>query len=78
MNNEMKPSLLLGLSALLFCQCESVSTPSERRTSLTDSGLSPAERVRDQKNRPVSDDPSDPLHKVHARDGTVGFNVLEF
>lgn len=74
----MKPFLMLGFSAVLLCQCESVSTPSSGRPSLTDSGLSPAERVRDQKNRPVSDDPSDPMHKVHAKDGTVGINVLEF
>ncbi|MDB6069732.1 MAG: hypothetical protein JWL81_903 [Verrucomicrobiales bacterium] len=78
LNSRMKPYLMLGFSAVLFCQCESVSTPSSGGRSLTDSGLSPAERVRDQKNRPVSDDPSDPMHKVHAKDGTVGIKVLEF
>jgi hypothetical protein len=70
--------LLLSLSAVLLCQCETVTSPSDNRPSLTESGLSPTERVRAEKNRPLSADPSDPMHKVRAADGAVGVSVLQF
>jgi hypothetical protein len=74
----MKNLLLLIFVPGLLCQCETVTSPSDVRPSLTDSGLSPAERVRAEKNRPLSADPSDPLHRVRAADGAVGLSVLQF
>ena len=70
--------LLLSATLLLLCQCESMPVTPDRRPSLTDSGLSPAERVRAEKNRPLSTDPGDPLSKVRAQDGTVGVSVMQF
>jgi len=65
-------------ACLLLCHCETVTSPSGRRTSLTQSGLTPSERVEADKNRPLSSDPTDPMNKVHARDGAVGYRLLEF
>lgn len=70
--------LLLSLMLPLLCQCGSAKVTPDRRPSLTDSGLSPEERGRMEKNRPLSSDPADPLHKVHAADGAAGFSVMEF
>lgn len=74
----MKKLLLLAVIPTWFCQCEAVTSPSDPRPSLTDSGLSPAEREQAEKDKPLSADPSDPLHKVEAADGAVGLNVLQF
>ncbi len=74
----MKPLVFPIAICLLLCQCETVPGPSDTGRSLTDSGLSPSERVRAAKNKPLSSDPSDPLHKVRTADGTVGVNVLQF
>jgi hypothetical protein len=74
----MKKLLLLISVPGMLCQCETVTSPSDVRPSLTDSGLSPAERVRAEQNRPLSSDPTDPLHKVRAADGAVGVSVLQF
>ena len=72
-------SLCVGVSAcLLLCQCETVTSPSDPRPSLTDSGLSPAERVRAEKNRPLSSDPADPMNKVRTDDGAVSVSVMQF
>lgn len=77
--NMKIPSLLLcSLGPLLLCQCETVTSPSDNRPSLTESGLSPTERVRAEKNRPLSADPSDPMNKVRTADGAVGVSVLQF
>ena len=70
--------LLFVPVTLLLCQCESVPGPDVPRSALTDSGLSPAERVRAAQNKPLSSDPTDPLNKVRAADGAVGVRVLEF
>lgn len=74
----MKSMFLPVISCLFLCQCESVSSPSDRRLSLTDSGLSPAERERAARNRALSRDRNDPLSKVHTNNGAVGVSVLEF
>ena len=74
----MKNLLMAAMVCLVFCQCETVSRPSDRRTSLTDSGLSPSERVRAARNRPLSSDPSDPLYKVRTTETGVGVSVFQF
>ncbi len=74
----MKPYLFAAASCLLLCQCETVTSPSDRRASLTNSGLSPSEREEAAKNRRLSDDTTDPMNKVHSRDGAVGVSVMEF
>lgn len=74
----MKRFFLVGLAGLMLCQCENVARPSARRTSLVDSGLSPAERVRAAKNRPLSQDPKDPWSKMRAVDSGVAVSVLQF
>ena len=74
----MKRFFLAGLVGLMLCQCENVASPSARRASLVDSGLSPAERVRAAKHRPLSTDPGDPLSKVRAVDSGVAVSVLQF
>ena len=74
----MKNLTLPVMVCLLLCQCETVSSPSDRRLSLTDSGLSPAERERAARNRALSGDRNDPLSKVHTNNGAVGVSVLEF
>ena len=72
-------SLFMSLAGcLLLCQCETVSSPSDARPSLTDSGLSPSERVGAEKSRPLSSDPTDPLNKVRSADGAVGVSVMQF
>ncbi len=74
----MKSMILSVMLCLLLCQCETVSSPSDRRLSLTDSGLSPEERERAARNRTMSTDRNDPMSKVHTNDGAVGLSVLEF
>ncbi len=74
----MKNVIFPVMVCLLLCQCETVSSPSDRRLSLTDSGLSPAERERAARNRALSGDRNDPLSKVHTNNGAVGVSVLEF
>jgi hypothetical protein len=74
----MKKFLLLVSVPGLLCQCETVTSPSDHRPSLTESGLSPEERVQAEKDRPLSSDPSDPLNKVQTADGAVGLSVLQF
>ncbi len=74
----MKRFFLAGLVGLMLCQCENVASPAARRSSLVDSGLSPSERVRAAKNRPLSLDPKDPLSKMRAVDSGVAVSVLQF
>jgi hypothetical protein len=74
----MKSMILSVVVCLLLCQCETVSSPSDRRLSMTDSGLSPAERERGARNRALSKDRNDPLSKIHTNDGTVGVSIMEF
>jgi len=74
----MKSLIFPAAACLLICQCETVPGPSDARPSLTDSGLSPTEREVAEKNRPLSADPTDPLNKVRASDGSVGVSVMQF
>ena len=74
----MKSFLFSAAVCLMLCQCETVPGPSDARPSLTDSGLSPSERERSERDRPLSADPTDPLNKVRSGDGAFGVNVMEF
>lgn len=77
-DRDMKPLISSMAVCLLLCQCETVTSPSDRRDSLTNSGLSPSEREDAAKNRRLSEDTTDPMNKVHSRDGAVGVSVMEF
>ena len=74
----MKSNIFIAATCSLLCNCETVPSPSDARPSLTDSGLSPTEREVAEKNRPLSADPTDPLNKVRASDGSVGVSVMQF
>ncbi len=74
----MKSLIFPAAACLLLCQCETVTSPSDHRPSLTESGLSPAEREGAERNRPLSADPTDPLNKVRTHENAVGVNVMEF